>query len=67
MRRMLVQAAWAAIRRAPNEPMVRWAMKIIERRGKFIGVIALARKMAGILFAIWRDGTTYRSELSANG
>lgn len=65
VRRMLVQAAWAAIRRAPHEPMVKWALKIAERRGKFIGVIALARKLAGILFAIWRDGTTYRSSRSA--
>lgn len=65
VRRLLVQAAWAAIRRAPNEPMVQWALKISERRGKFIAVVALARKLAGILFAIWRDGTTYRSQLSA--
>jgi len=64
-RRMLVQSAWAALRRAPNEPMVRWAMKVAERRGKLVAVVALARKLAGILFAIWRDGTTYRSERSA--
>jgi transposase len=64
-RRMLIQAAWAAFRKHPNEPMVRWAMKIAERRGKFIAIVALARKLAGILFAIWRDGTTYRSELGA--
>jgi transposase len=66
VRRMLVQCAWAAVRRAPNEPMVRWALKITERRGKFVAIIALARKIAGILYAIWRDGTTYRSELSSS-
>jgi transposase len=65
VRRLLVQAAWAAIRRAPSEPMVQWALRIAERRGKFIAVVALARKLAGILFALWRDGTTYRSQLSA--
>lgn len=64
-RRMLVQAAWAALRRYPNEPMVQWAMKIAERRGKFVAVVALARKMAGILFALWRDNTSYRSERGA--
>jgi len=28
-------------------------------RGKRIATIALARKLAGILYALWRDGTTY--------
>jgi transposase len=65
VRRMLVQAAWSAIRRAPNEPMVKWSMRISERRGKFIGVIALARKIVGIMFAIWRDGTIYQPSRSA--
>jgi hypothetical protein len=27
--------------------------------------VALARKLAGILFAVWRDGTTYQSKRSA--
>jgi len=65
LRRTLVQAAWAALRRYPNEPMVKWATQIVTRRGKFIAVVALARKIAGILFAMWRDGTDYRSSRSA--
>ena len=36
LRRTLVQAAWTVLRMCPNEPMSRWAMKIAERRGKFI-------------------------------
>jgi transposase len=40
--------------------MVRWAQQIAERRGKQIAIVALARKIAGVLFALWRDGTTYR-------
>jgi transposase len=64
-RRMLIQSAWAARRRYPHEPMVQWAEKIAERRGKFIAVVALARKLAGILFAVWRDGVPYRSDRSA--
>jgi len=51
VRRVLIQAAWAAFRSAPNEPMVRWATQIALRRGQFIAVVALARKIAGILFA----------------
>lgn len=61
MRRTLIQAAWAAFLRKPNEPMVQWAAQIAERRGKFIAVVALARKLTGILFALWRDQTTYQS------
>lgn len=59
MRFLLVQAAWVAIRRAPNDPMVLWAKRIAERRGKQIAAVALARKIAGVLFALWRDGSTY--------
>lgn len=59
MRWLLVQAAWSARRCAPNHPMVRWATKIAERRGNQIASVALARKLAGILFALWRDGAKY--------
>jgi transposase len=64
VRWMLVQAAWTAWRR-PDEPMVTWAHKIAERRGKNVAIVALARKMAGILYALWRDGTTYRAAKGA--
>jgi transposase len=60
LRRALVQAAWTAFRTQPSAPMVRWATQIAARRGRFIAIVALARKMAGILFALWRDGTSYR-------
>ena len=59
MRWTLVQACWVARRRRPDDPMVRWSMEIERRRGKRIAVVALARKVAGILYAIWRDGSTY--------
>lgn len=65
VRRALIQAAWAAFRKAPKEPMVGWATQIAARRGVFIAIVALARKLAGILFAMWRDGTTYRPSKSA--
>jgi transposase len=65
VRRMLIQGAWAAFRTRPNEPMVQWARTIAERRGKYIAIVALARKLAGIMFALWRDGTTYRASRSA--
>ena len=65
VRRMLIQGAWAAFRTRPKEPMVQWARTIAERRGKYIAVVALARKLAGIMFALWRDGTTYQPVRSA--
>jgi len=63
----LVQGAWAAKRSHARRPlaMVEWSLEIEKRRGKRVAVIALARKMAGILFALWRDNTTYVAKLSA--
>lgn len=55
----LIQAAWSARRYRKDHPMVRWAAEIETRRGKHIAAVALARKIAGILYAIWRDATTY--------
>jgi transposase len=59
LRRTLVQAAWAARRCRQAHPMIAWVTEVEKRRGKRVAIIALARKMVGILYAIWRDGTTY--------
>jgi transposase len=59
LRWCLVQAAWAARRTRRKDPMHRWADHVEKRRGKRVAVLALARKLTGILFAIWRDGTVY--------
>jgi hypothetical protein len=34
-------------------------MAIAARRGKKVAVVALARRLAGILYAMLRDGTRY--------
>ena len=65
LRRVLVQAAWCARRSKGVHPMVLWAQEVQKRRGKFVAALALARKIAGILFAIWRDGTIYQSARAA--
>lgn len=65
VRRTLIQAAWVAFLRYPNDPMVRWAAQIADRRGKFIAIVALARKIAGIMFALWRDKASYLSTKAA--
>jgi transposase len=65
MRWALVQAAWAARRSRGNHPLLAWATEVEKRRGKRVAAIALARKLAGILFAIWRDGTLYNPREAA--
>jgi transposase len=55
----LVQAAWCLWRARPEDPMARWAQQVAVRRGRRIAVVALARKMAGVLYAMWRDQTPY--------
>lgn len=62
VRWVLVQAAWALrfrCRTAAARPLQCWALEVEKRRGRRIATIALARKLAGILYALWRDGTTY--------
>ncbi len=63
-RHMLVEAAWTILRRrsATNAALHDWAAKIAARRGSRVAVVALARKLAGILYAIWRDGTSFTAQ-----
>lgn len=55
----LVQASWVLWRTRPNDPNVKWAKTIAERRGTQKAIVALARKLARIMFAMWRDGRSY--------
>jgi transposase len=66
LRWTLVQAAWSTWRTRPDDPMVQWARQIAERRGRSIAIVALARKLAGLMFALWRDQTTYRPAQAAH-
>jgi transposase len=61
VRWLLVQAAWGIWRdrHAGSRPLRIWVQRLAARRGKRIAVVALARRLAGILFALWRDGTTF--------
>jgi hypothetical protein len=42
-----------------QDPLRVWADAVAARRGKKIAVIALARRMVGVLSAMWRDGSPY--------
>lgn len=59
MRTLLTQCAWSLWRTKGNDPRARWATKLLQRRPKQVVVIALARKIAVTLWAMWRDGQDY--------
>src|SRR5262249_52974627 len=39
-----------------------WTQAIARRRGKKVAMVALARRLARTLFAMWRDQTDYQVE-----
>lgn len=65
-RKMLVQSAWHILRvGGKDDPLHRWGTHIVKTRGKKIAAVALARKLAGVLWAMWRDGTVYDAGFQA--
>lgn len=63
VRWLLVQAAWTALRTRPNDPMVLWARRMTERKtNRFVAVVALARKIAGVMYALLRDKAEYQAQ-----
>jgi transposase len=65
LRALLVQSAWSIMRSPVTSPLRVWADAVAERRGKKVAVVALARRLVGILWAIWRDGSVYDANLVA--
>jgi transposase len=59
LKSLLVQCAWSVWRARPNEPMVLWARSLAERKGKRVAIVALARKLATVMWSMWKHGTTY--------
>jgi len=55
----LAQATWNFRRSNKLDPLVLWTAQVEKRRGKMIAMTALARRLAGVMYAIWRDGTRY--------
>lgn len=66
---LLVEAAWSILhQKKPEGAKLRvWAERIAARRGKRVAAVALARRLAGILYAMWRDGSSYQAELVGRG
>jgi transposase len=60
LRSLLVQAAWVHWRTARETPLGQWTEQLAARRGQRIAVVALARRLSRILFAVWRDETVFQ-------
>jgi transposase len=67
LRALLVQAAWRVWRSTVAElaALRAWAQGIAGRRGKRIAVVALARRLMRMLFAMWRDRCVFRAPVRA--
>ena len=59
LKSLFVQGAWSMWRSRPNDPLVLWARALADKRGKRIAIIALARKMAVILWSMWKNDKEY--------
>jgi transposase len=65
-RATLVQAAWTILRAGDkDDPLHRWGSQIATKRGKKVAAVALARKLAGMLWAMCRDETVYEAAFTA--
>jgi transposase len=63
LRWLLVETGWRILR-APNadlQGLRAWGLRIAARRGKRIAAVALARRVAGILYAMWRDDAPFHA------
>ncbi len=61
LKALLVQAAWSMWRSRPEHAAVLWARGIAARRGKRIAIVALARKIATMLWAMLKHETNYEA------
>lgn len=63
LRRLLIQGAWSVVRNADknDDRMSRWAQQLVERRGKHKAVVAVANKMARIMWSMLYHQAEYRA------
>ena len=61
LRCLLIEAAWSILNYPKPETLAlrQWTLRLAARRGTPRAVVALARRLAGILFAMLRDATVY--------
>jgi transposase len=63
MRALLVQVALSTmrLRKASTRGLWEWAGRLEAKRGRKVAAVALGRKVAGILYAMMRDGTEFKA------
>jgi len=59
LRSLLIQAAWACWRSKGSGTLRAWVERLAARRGRRIAVVALARRLSRILYALWRDQSVF--------
>lgn len=65
LKTLLVQAAWSMWRSRPEHAAVLWARTIAARRGKRIAIVALARKIGTIMWAMLKHECDYKATRGA--
>ena len=65
VRCLLVETAWRVLASTKDETAAlrTWALRIVVRRRKRIASVALARRIAGVLYAMWRDNRRYDAKV----
>jgi len=59
-RAMLLEAAHSILRmRGSEDPLKRWADAVAQRRSRNIAAVALARRLTGVLWAMWKSDRVY--------
>ena len=63
IRRLLIQGAWSVLRYAAqsHDRLSQWAQTVTERRGKHKAVVAIANKLARILWSMLVNKTQYKT------
>jgi transposase len=60
MRVLLIQSAWHVWRSPSGSAALHaWARRLTDRRGRRIATVAVARRLARILWAMWRDAADF--------
>lgn len=65
VRAALIESAHSLMNHQPNSPLGAWGHRLKEKKGTCKAATAVARKLACICFAIFRDGTSYNPKRAA--
>lgn len=63
LRWMLTMAANGLLRAKSDSALRRWGLALAAKSGRKKAVVAVARKLAAVLWKLWRDGTTFEARL----